>query len=122
MEDSKPDTEIQLNTIKLIRKMLNYIKEDNKLTKEIAMRALNPEDRKSIFPIGIKNNFNELLKNRNAISHRSRIPIGSFEAIKTIYGIITLLLWWYDIKEKVHWEGTKEEVISHIVDFNTSGS
>lgn len=118
--NSKPDAEIQLNTMKLIRKILQYIKDEDKSTKEIIARALNPEDRFSIFPIGVKNNFNELLKNRNAISHRSRIPIGSYEAIKTVYGVITLLLWWYKIKERIGWEGTKEEIIRNIVDYNKS--
>lgn len=79
--------------LKLIRDILTFVRESDK---QILSKTTSPMEKESIsiFPNDLRDGMDELIMYRNAISHKSRIPIGSFEALKSIYHISSLIMWW----------------------------
>ena len=75
----------QKESINILRKMLQYQVDQENILKDMIKEIKNPKSELSIFPKKIQNNFNDLLRYRNAISHKSKIPIGQFEAVLTFY-------------------------------------
>jgi hypothetical protein len=111
---------VEKDTLELIRKMTQTIKDQNLNTEEMIKKAFHKEINLSVFPTKIQSNFNELLRYRNATSHKSRIPIGSYEAIRSIYCAITMLLWWNEERSMICWTDSKEEIIGKIIQANKS--
>lgn len=109
---------VQNETLMLIRKMLQYTKEQNEITRDIIKKKLSSEITISVFPRKIQMNLNELLKYRNAISHKSRIPIGKYEATRTVFCVMTLLIWWNNERKQIEWEDSEEEIINKIIERN----
>ncbi len=109
----------QKESINILRKMLQYQVDQENILKDMIKEIKNPKSELSIFPKKIQNNFNDLLRYRNAISHKSKIPIGQFEAVLTFYCTVTLLLWWNEEKKVVDWKLSKEEIIKKIIERNT---
>jgi len=112
---SSYDPQVQHKTLDIIRKILHSIKEQNRHTEDQIKKAFHPDSRLSIFPKPIRANFNELLRYRNATSHKSRIPIGPYEAIRTIYCAVNLIIWWNEERTKIDWSKSKEEIITHFI-------
>jgi len=79
------------------------------------MKSSQKRESLSVFPSKIRDEMDELIMYRNAISHRSRIPIGSFEAVKSIYYISSLIIWWNDEKGLINWEEEPDKIIEEIV-------
>ena len=77
-----------------------------------------PKSDISIFNKQLRDNISEVIKNRNATSHRSRIPIGNYEALRSVYGCITLILWWTKQKETIDWTEEPNEILKKIVEEN----
>lgn len=67
------------------------------------------------FPLIIKINLEDLIRYRNAISHRSLDPIGSFEALKSIYCSFSIVLWWDEEKKKIDWTKDQKDIIKQFV-------
>lgn len=118
LEILKSQDNVQKETLILIRKMLQHIKEQNEITKDIIKKKLSQEITSSVFPRKIQMNLNELLKYRNAISHKSRIPIDKYEATRTVFCVMTLLIWWNNEKQLIEWQDSEEEIISKIIERN----
>jgi hypothetical protein len=118
LEGVSQDTDAQKKTLELIRKVLQYIKEQNESTRDIIKKKLSPEAKISIFPRKIQSNLNELLKYRNAISHKSNIPIGKYEATRTVFCFMTLLIWWNNERIMINWDDTEEGIIKTTVERN----
>jgi hypothetical protein len=106
---------IQKNTLELVRKITQIIKDQNLNTEEMIKKAFHREANFSLFPKKIQSNFYELLRYRNATSHKSRIPIGSYEAQRSIYCAITIILWWNEKKGNICWTKSIDEIIEEII-------
>ena len=95
------------------------IKEDKKHT----MSTIEVLEKKrvtySVFPKYLKENINELIRYRNATSHKSRIPIGNYEALRTVYCCITLLMWWINEKRSIIWKDTQDIILQNSIERNT---
>lgn len=110
--------DVHNETLILIRKTLQFIKEQNEITRDFIKKKLSSERTISVFPIKIQMNLNELLKYRNAISHKSRIPIGKYEATRTVFCVMTLLIWWNNERKLIEWNSSEEEIINQIIERN----
>ena len=73
------------------------------------------KQRKSIFTERVLIAINELIRFRNASSHKSRIPIGPYEATRSIYSLIIFLMWWEAEKININWEMAPEDIIRDCV-------
>jgi hypothetical protein len=69
----------------------------------------------SIFDRQLKQNIRELTTNRNAASHKTGVPIGKYEALRTIYCCFTLIQWWTREKNKINWKETSEEILNSTI-------
>lgn len=115
-----PGINVQMETLELIRKVLQLIKEQNEFTRDLIKKKLSSETTISVFPRKIQSNLNELIKYRNAISHKSRIPIGKYEATRTFFCVMTLLIWWNNERRLIDWEEPDYEIIKKITQRNKS--
>ena len=98
---------------------MTYIKEDKKNTKSIIKSLEKKEMTHSIFPKYLRENINDLIRYRNATSHKSRIPIGNYEALRTVYCCITLLMWWDNEKKATNWKDDEEIILKDSIERNT---
>jgi hypothetical protein len=103
--------------LKIIRDLLTYVKENNK---QILSKITSPQKKESIsiFPNELRDGMDELIMYRNAISHRSRIPIGSFETLKSIYHISSLIMWWNKEMKLVNWKDSSDMIIKEMIKRN----
>ena len=106
------------NLFKLIIEFFKTNKKIQEYNENLIISIKNPVKEISIFPKRLRENMDELIKNRNAISHRSRIPIGNYEALRTMYCSIYLILWWKKQKDEINWKKNPEEIIKFLVETN----
>lgn len=132
----KPDTAVQIddiykrinksieqqnqskeNELLIMRDIVTLIKEDNANTL-IALKEPQKNGAPSIFPSNIRENLNEAIRYRNAISHKSRTFIGSFEAVKSIFDVTSLLLWWISERQFIDWKEDKDKILKDMIKRN----
>lgn len=114
----KSQDNVQEEILTQIRKILQYTKEQNEITRDLIKKKFSTEISNSVFPKKIQMNFNELLKYRNAISHKSRIPIDKYEATRTVFCVMTLLIWWNNERKLIEWNDSEEGIINKIIERN----
>lgn len=105
--------------IKVLRELLNYLIKDKKHIISLITANQNKENMPSIFPSQLIDNIKEAIKNRNAISHKSTVPIGKYEALRTVYCCMTLIIWWNTEKKKITWNASAEEILKQTVERNS---
>lgn len=98
-----------------IRALISLSIESNKFLTSKIDNIGKPKKKNSAFPERVFKAINELIKFRNASSHKSRIPIGPYEATRSIYSLIIFMLWWESEKEAINWEKTTNEIIKESV-------
>jgi hypothetical protein len=109
---SSPATNEDL--LKIIRDLLTFVKENNK---QIISKLASPQKKESIsiFPNELRDGMDELIMYRNAISHRSRIPIGSFETQKSIHHMSSLIMWWNEEMKLMDWKHNSDLIIKDMI-------
>jgi hypothetical protein len=112
---SKPDVSTYEEQLKISRDIITYIKENNKIILSKIKSASKREEVVSIFPKYIREGLNETIKYRNAISHKSRIPISDFETIKSIYGLTIIILWWDNEIHNLDWKKDSNEILLQLL-------
>lgn len=117
--ESDVDANISIEILKMSRNVLNYMREDKKHTMSTIEYLEKKEMTYSVFPKYLKENINELIRYRNATSHKSRIPIGNYEALRTVYCCITLLMWWINEKKTINWKDTQDVILQNSIERNT---
>ncbi len=70
----------------------------------------------SLFPRTVKLSLDDVILYRNNASHKSPYPIGSLEALKSVYGSLSLLIWWNSQKKTIDGSKSHEEVLESLVD------
>ncbi|MFA5797230.1 MAG: hypothetical protein WC916_04300 [Candidatus Woesearchaeota archaeon] len=103
----------------ILREILNYIKKDKKFIIDLIDVNKNKENTCSVFPNQLTYNIREAIKNRNAISHRSTVPIGRYEALRTVYCCMTLIIWWDNEKRIINWTLDKKEILKQTIERNS---
>lgn len=105
-------------SLELLRKLLTMVQEVNKATFAKIERAGRPEHRVLIWPDRVEHAVNELIRYRNAASHKSRIPIGPMECRRAAYAFIVLLRWWLNERTLIDWGRSPEEILRACVERN----
>lgn len=101
------------------RNLLTLVIENNKFINNKIDNIGKPKQKISIFPERVRRAVNELIRLRNAASHKSRIPIGPYEATRSVYVLIVFLMWWDKEKLSIDWSRTPEEIIKGLVSRNS---
>jgi hypothetical protein len=99
----------------LIRRIANVIKRDRTVFQERIEQIKNKPRSWSVFPRYLQDNIEELIRNRNAASHKTRIPLGNYEAQKTLYSLVSMIFWWRHLKKKLPWTESKMDIIQFAI-------
>lgn len=102
--------------LKLDREIINFVKDSTRYQLNLITKLGNKTTNYNVFPLKLRDNLDELIKYRNSISHKSRIPIDDFESIKSIYACFSLYRWWKNEKKVIDWSDSKEDIIKKVVD------
>jgi hypothetical protein len=94
-----------------IRRIANVIKRDRAVFQERIEQIKNKPRSRSIFQKYLQDNIEELIRNRNAASHKTRIPLGNYEAEKTLYSLVSIIFWWTRLKKNLPWTDSKMDII-----------
>ena len=118
IEGNDLNTLTNKNVLIILRDMLTLVKENNANILSQLKSNSQKNESYSVFPTHITEGMDELIKFRNAISHRSRTPVGKFEATKSIFDLVSLSMWWRDEKKLVNWRKNPDEIIRQMVNRN----
>jgi len=114
-EDSK-----DIAALENIRSLLTMTIANNKYFSKKVDDLGKPKSKISIFTDRVLFSINELIRFRNASSHKSRIPIGPYEATRSIYSLMVFLMWWDNEKRNIDWEKSAEDIIRETVSRNSN--
>lgn len=119
LEESDPQSVRSKQLMLLSRMLLNGMKEDREYFQQIIAGLNKKTETKSCFPKYLRENLNELIRHRNAASHKTRIPIGPYEALRTVYCLISLYIWWDNEKRSIEWKDDPETILSESIERNS---
>ncbi|MFM5008166.1 hypothetical protein ACEUB7_06505 [Aeromonas veronii] len=111
---STDDNQI-VKSLETLRELLTKTIENNKYLNSKIENIGKQKQSRSVFPPRVRHAINELIKFRNASSHKSRIPIGPYEATRAIYSLVIFLTWWDIEKSIINWDETPETIIKNCV-------
>ena len=100
----------------VLRELLGLLNDDRAFLVKRMDDLFRPTQRRTPFPVGVAENLNELLKWRNAASHKSRVPLGGHEADRTLYCLISLVTWWQAQIASINWTKAKREVLDSLLE------
>lgn len=101
----------QANALPLLRKLLAQVIDANKYLNTKLDKLGVPERKISIFPSRVQQMLTELIRFRNAASHRSRVPIGPYECRRAAYAFVVLYGWWEREKRNIDWTRSPKEIV-----------
>jgi len=110
------------NLLKLLREVVNFVKEDRARTVEAIADITREQPMISVLPRSLRDNLTDLIRYRNAVSHKSRVVVGSYEALRSVYACVTLLLWWTAEKRAIDWTVSQDEILLRSIERNGDGS
>ncbi|NKE64776.1 hypothetical protein RAMLITH_02995 [Ramlibacter sp. RBP-2] len=96
----------------VLRDVISLVKADRKCYTSKIDGISKPGRKSSLFPPMLNDDLLELIRYRNAASHKSRVPLGSFEALRTLYCLTTFVLWWHDARSQTDWSLNREEILN----------
>lgn len=102
-----------------LRNLLTLVIDNNKFVNNKIDNIGKPKQKISIFSERVRRAVDELIRFRNAASHKSRIPIGPYEATRSVYALIVFLMWWDAEKMIIDWNSIPEEIINDLVSRNS---
>ncbi|MFN7153013.1 MAG: hypothetical protein ACK4OE_04925 [Acidovorax sp.] len=105
---SEPDSVASLH---ILRKTLGQIIESNKFLTTKIDKIGQTERKISIFPARVQLMLTELIRYRNAASHRSRVPLGPYESRRAAFAFVVLYSWWDREKRAIDWSRSPAEIV-----------
>ncbi|MDO8513508.1 MAG: hypothetical protein Q7S37_03320 [bacterium] len=115
MDLNNPETIVDLDLVRKIFQLFNI--QTSRINTKINELS-GKEKRTYLFPSQIAKNIDELIIYRNNVSHKSRMQIDDYEAIRSIYCLVSLMLWWKEEKNKIDWKKNNLEIIKEIIERN----
>ena len=103
------------NYTDIIRGLTNMLINDQKYIEQEIKNKNNDGQYKHLFPKQIRKNIDELIRYRNAASHKSREYLGEHEALKMLYDFVSLYLWWKSQYDSINWDLSKDDIIKDMV-------
>ncbi|MGM9425790.1 hypothetical protein [Hydrogenophaga sp. MI9] len=103
-------------SVELLRRLVTLMVEVHKHTNVRIDRFGKPERKILIWPEIVNNAVNELIRYRNAASHKSRIPIGPMECRRAAFSFVVLIRWWLKERTLIDWNKSPLEILKSRVD------
>jgi hypothetical protein len=92
---------------KLMRELITTIRADRRYFNQRIDDLHNRNQRGSIFRSQLRENLTELIRYRNAASHKTRIPLGNYEAVRSLYCLTSFLIWWRRTRDSTNWSNDR---------------
>ena len=102
-------------SLKLMRQLMQVVKDERRYTRRLIDEIRQPPAKATIFPLKIRENIEELIRNRNAAAHKTRVPLGEFEALRTIYCLFTVIMWWQGELAIIDWDQPAKQIIEGLI-------
>lgn len=99
----------------IIRKIIKLLINEQKFINQEIRNRTNNNLNKYLFPVQLRKNIEDLIRYRNAASHKSRTFLGEHEALKMLYYFVSLYLWWKSQYDSINWDLNKEDIIDNLV-------
>lgn len=104
-----------LAALEVTRQLVTKQQAMNKYILDKIEKSGRPEQVRSLFPARVLTALTELIKFRNASSHKSRIPIGPYESKRCAYCLFVIYTWWDETKTSIDWDLAPEEITKEII-------
>lgn len=117
--DTPPTT---TDALKLLRQTITLIKEERAYNRELAKEGQKQPSGTSIFLARLRENINDLIRFRNAASHKSRVPLSDYEALRTLHCLISLVVWWHAELRAIDWSDGQETIIKKMTERNAASN
>jgi hypothetical protein len=102
--------------VELVRRVLTSSLEASKYTNDRINRIGKPDRKVLIWPELVNNAVVELIRCRNAASHKSRIPIGPMDCRRAAFSFVVLVRWWFKERTQINWSMSPDEILKDRVD------
>ncbi|MES2406213.1 MAG: hypothetical protein V4528_02680 [Pseudomonadota bacterium] len=99
----------------VLRQIVSTIVSDRHYFTQRVEDLSKKDPRVSVFPKALYLNIDELIRHRNAASHKTRVPVGRYEALRSLYCLMTLILWWRAEKQQIVWSDEKMQIIKSAI-------
>lgn len=97
--------------VALMRKIVVATVEQQKHMSQRIDKVGRPERKLSLYPEHVGHAVNELIRYRNAASHKSRVPIGPAECKRMAFSFVLLISWWLNAKRHVDWTLSQDQIL-----------
>lgn len=114
-EESPSDGESD-RLIKAIRELTAALKKDRAILQKKIDLISKSTNQYSVFPDSIYDAVVELTGLRNSAAHKTRVPISKFDALRALYCLMSLLIWWQREKKTFNWEADGLSVLKAAID------
>ena len=101
----------QRQTLEIVRRLLAQVIDANRHVHMKIDKIGRVERRISVFPEKVSHLITELIRFRNAASHKSRIPIGPYECRRSAYAFVVLYTWWTKERRAIDWTKQPREIL-----------
>ncbi|WP_437567871.1 hypothetical protein [Sorangium sp. So ce542] len=99
----------------LIRDVINAIKLERASTQDAIRQMRDHDAQVTVFPPLIRANLNDLIRYRNAAAHKTRVPLGNYEALRALYSLVSFAMWWQESIEGIDWHASRDDIIAKFV-------
>jgi len=106
------------HSLEITRKLLVQIIESNRHLQARIEKIGRIERRVSVFAEKVAHLLTELIRFRNAASHRSRIPIGPYECRRSAYAFVVLYTWWERERKAIDWMKQPKDILIECIQRN----
>ncbi|MDI1484855.1 hypothetical protein [Polyangium sp. y55x31] len=107
--------ESSLRTLEVVRDVITAIKVERIFAQDQLRQTRDHDTHVSVFPAIVRTNLNDLIRYRNAAAHKTRVPIGSYEALRTLYSLVSFVTWWQEALANIDWHVGRNEIIAQLV-------
>ena len=115
-EDSEQvPAEAVARCLELIRDLTSTIKADRRYFTQRIDDLKRRDQRLSVFTPFLRDDINEMIRYRNAASHKTRVPLGNYEAVRALYCLTSLVMWWKQRRESTDWSCDRLEILRRAV-------
>lgn len=101
--------------VKIIRDFATAYRKDRSLLLNRIDEIAKPQTQVAIFPEYIRELVSELIGLRNSAAHKTRVPLAKFDALRALYCLMSLLLWWQSERKVIVWENDLKSIIEDSV-------
>ncbi|MFM2340639.1 MAG: hypothetical protein RLZZ592_292 [Pseudomonadota bacterium] len=106
-------------SVELLRKFLALTIESNKHCLNRIEKIGRAEQKNLIWTEATNHAVTELIRYRNAASHKSRIPIGPMECTRAAHSFVVLIRWWFNERSRIDWSKSPDEILRECVERNS---